>query len=101
MWSLCDRTPATGRLEIYMPVAYPACMQTVVETPVYLNAAKDIFSEGEREKIVLSIASDPKGGDVMPGTGDIANVALAMQAQESAVVRESFTYMVVRIFRSS
>jgi hypothetical protein len=44
-------------------------MQTVVETPVYLNAAKDIFSEGEREKIVLSIASDPKGGDIMPGTG--------------------------------
>lgn len=44
-------------------------MQTVVETPQYLKASESIFSEAEREDIVVAIASEPEAGDLMPGTG--------------------------------
>lgn len=41
----------------------------MVETPTYLRAANAVYSETEREEIVLTIAADPEAGDVMPGTG--------------------------------
>jgi hypothetical protein len=44
-------------------------MHTVVETPQYLKASESIFSEAERADIVVAIASAPKAGDLMPGTG--------------------------------
>lgn len=48
--------------------------QTVVETPVYLKAAEAIFSEAERAGIVAMVASDPKCGEVMQGTGGFRKV---------------------------
>ncbi len=50
-------------------MAYYLHVQTVVETPTYLRAAKVFYSEAEREEIVLAIAADPEAGDLMPGTG--------------------------------
>lgn len=44
-------------------------MQTVVETPSYVKAAEAIFTEGERQAIVTSVATDPRCGDIIPGTG--------------------------------
>ena len=48
-------------------------MQTVVETLTYLKAASALFTEAERADIVSAIGSDPEAGDLMPGTGGIAN----------------------------
>jgi hypothetical protein len=48
---------------------YNIDMHTVVETPQYLKASGSIFSEAEREDIVVAIASEPEAGDLMPGTG--------------------------------
>jgi hypothetical protein len=45
-------------------MAYYFLVHTVVETPTYLRAAKAVFSETEREEIVLTIAADPEA----PGT---------------------------------
>lgn len=44
-------------------------MQTVVETPTYLQAAEKLFSLEERAAIVDEIAFNPLAGDVMAGTG--------------------------------
>ena len=44
-------------------------MHTVVETRQYLKASESIFSESEREDIVVAIASEPEAGNPIPGTG--------------------------------
>jgi hypothetical protein len=49
-------------------------VQTVVETPRYLRAAEDLFSEAEREQIVTMVAADPECGQVMQGTGGFRKV---------------------------
>ena len=53
-------------------------MQTVIETPSYLRAAKQAgVSDSEREAIVDMLAADPLAGDVMPGCGGARKVRVA------------------------
>jgi hypothetical protein len=52
-----------------MPLAYYFEMQTVVETPTYLKAARAYYSEADRDKIVRTVAANPEAGELMPGTG--------------------------------
>jgi hypothetical protein len=52
-------------------------VQTVVETPTYLRAANAVYSETEREEIVLTIAANAEAGDVMPGTGGYRKLRFA------------------------
>jgi hypothetical protein len=49
-------------------------MQTVVETPPYLVDAERLFTGAERAEIVELLASDPRRGVVIPGTGGIRKV---------------------------
>jgi hypothetical protein len=49
-------------------------MQTVVETPSYLSDAEKLFSAAERAAIVDRLATDPKCGVVVPGSGGIRKV---------------------------
>ena len=58
-------------------MAYYFLVQTVVETPTYLRAAKAFYSEAEREEIILTIAADPEAGDLMPGTGGYRKLRFA------------------------
>jgi hypothetical protein len=65
---------AEKRLDQCMPLAYSFSMQTVVETPMYLRAAEDLYSEADREEIVRTIAAYPEApypevGHLMFGTG--------------------------------
>jgi hypothetical protein len=60
-----------------MPMAYYFLVQTVVETPTYLHAARAFYSEVEREEIVLTIAADPEAGALMPGTGGYRKLRIA------------------------
>ena len=43
-------------------------LQTVVETPAYLSAAKDLLSDSERSEVVNMVAENPKTG-VALGSG--------------------------------
>lgn len=53
-------------------------MQTVVETPEYLRAAKKAgMSEAEREAAVLFLAAHPDAGDVIEGSGGARKVRVA------------------------
>src|ERR1700759_2579020 len=49
-------------------------LHTVVETPTYLAQAEKLFSQVERAAIVDRLASDPKGGGLIPGGGGIRKV---------------------------
>ena len=53
-------------------------MQTVIETPAYLRAARDAgVSDGERTVIVDMLAADPMAGEIMPGCGGARKVRVA------------------------
>jgi hypothetical protein len=52
-------------------------MQTVVETPGYLKAAKALFSQAERDRIVDMVAANPECGEVMQGTGGFRKLRVA------------------------
>ncbi len=51
---------------------------TVVEMPTFLRDAKGM-DEDERAALVLSLASNPECGDVMPGTGGVRKVRWARE----------------------
>ena len=46
-------------------------MQAVVETPPYLADAERLFTAGEQAAIVDRVATDPRCGAVIPGSGGI------------------------------
>ena len=53
-------------------------MQTVVETPAFLNDARSLrLSDGERLAMVTWIAANPATGDVIEGTGGARKVRFA------------------------
>ena len=53
-------------------------MQTVVETPAFLAAARALgLSEGERAAIVTWLSAHPEAGDVIEGTGGARKVRFA------------------------
>ncbi|MEC9067810.1 MAG: type II toxin-antitoxin system RelE/ParE family toxin [Pseudomonadota bacterium] len=53
-------------------------MQTVVETPGYLRAAKSAnMTDEEREAVVALIAENPEAGEIMPGCGGARKLRFA------------------------
>jgi hypothetical protein len=52
-------------------------VQTVVETPSWLKAATELFSEVERDRIVAMVAANPECGDLIQGTGGFRKVRVA------------------------
>lgn len=57
---------------------YILSMQTVVEIPEYLAAAKRAgMTDDEREAVVSYIAANPQAGDIMPDTGGCRKVRIA------------------------
>lgn len=57
-------------------------MQTVVETPSYLAAAKSTgMSEDLRRKIVDLVAADPTTGELLEGTGGFRKFRVARPGQ--------------------
>jgi hypothetical protein len=55
---------------------YKIKMQTVVETPTFLNAAERIFDEAEITEIIDTVAADPECGDVTAGTEGLQEVSV-------------------------
>jgi hypothetical protein len=49
----------------------PQQLITVVETPLFLRQAKDVWDEPEREDCVNFVARNPEAGDVIPETGGV------------------------------
>jgi hypothetical protein len=57
-------------------------MQTVVETPSYLTAAKDAgMTDAVRQAVVDALAKDPDQGIVIKGTGGFRKVRVAAEGK--------------------
>ena len=46
-------------------------MQTVAETPEYIRRAEKLLADDERRDVLNYLATHPKSGDLMEGTGGI------------------------------
>src|SRR5579884_1057791 len=44
-------------------------LQTVVETPEFVAAARRVLTETEHRELIDFVASNPSAGELMPGTG--------------------------------
>ncbi|MDR9469275.1 transcriptional regulator [Marinospirillum sp.] len=49
-------------------------MYTVIETPVFVEDAKALWSEEERGAFCAWLAANPEAGDVIPGSGGCRKV---------------------------
>jgi hypothetical protein len=56
-------------------------VQTVVETPSYLDDAERLLSSDERKAVVDRLAADPTCGVVVPGGGGIRKVRFGFGAR--------------------
>lgn len=50
---------------------------TVAETIVFQRQAEAIWNDDERQEFVAFIATNPKAGDIVPGTGGVRKVRWA------------------------
>jgi len=46
-------------------------MQTVAETPEYIRRAEKLMADDERRDVLNYLATHPKSGDLMEGTGGV------------------------------
>ena len=46
-------------------------MQAVAETRVFSEDIDAMLSPAERDEVIISIAQDPAGGDLIPGSGSL------------------------------
>jgi hypothetical protein len=56
-------------------------MMTVLETPAFLAAAKGLVSDEERAGIVEMLARDPVCGELIPDTGGVRKVRVALEGR--------------------
>ncbi|MFY7855859.1 MAG: transcriptional regulator [Rubrivivax sp.] len=49
-------------------------MRTVVETPIFIKYAADVWTDAERVAFIGWIAANPHSGDVIPGSGGCRKV---------------------------
>ena len=52
-------------------------MQTVVETPVFIRRAEKLLSEDEHDDLITFLATNPRSGDEIVGTGGVRKVRFA------------------------
>lgn len=71
-------------LEVTRPMGYVRRManrrrlQTVAETRAFSEDIDAMLSPGERDAVVVGIASDPDGGDLIPGAGGLRKRRVAL-----------------------
>ena len=56
-------------------------MIAVAETPYYSKRAAAIMSEDECEVVIEMIARDPRAGDLIPGTGGVRKLRIALEGR--------------------
>lgn len=50
---------------------YNCPMQTVAELPEYIRAAEKLLSEAERQDVIRALATNPRAGVLIEGTGGV------------------------------
>jgi len=57
---------------------------SVVETRAYLSSAERLLSEEDRSFVVDLVAANPEAGVVIPGTGGLRKLRIALSGRGSA-----------------
>lgn len=66
---------------------------TVVETEVFLQRAKTIIADQERDRLIAYLASNPEAGQVIPGTGGARKIRWAVPGKgKRGGARTSYYY---------
>ncbi|MFT4027449.1 MAG: type II toxin-antitoxin system RelE/ParE family toxin [Novosphingobium sp.] len=82
-------------LDTAMP--YDILVQTVVETPEYLAAAKKAgMTDDERVTVVDFLAGTPDAGEIIPGTGGCRKVRIAKEGKGKSGGYRVITYYMTR-----
>lgn len=68
---------------------------TVVETPIFLRAAKSLLSDDERQELVAYLAEYPEKGVIIPDTGGVRKLRWARKGEG-----KSIGYRVIYYFHS-
>ena len=58
-------------------MGYAFQMQTVAETPTFTRQAAELFSEAEKQELIVSLAANPQAGTLVPGTGGVRKLRFA------------------------
>lgn len=73
-------------------------LSTIVELPEFIKRTSDLLSESERQELIVYLASYPKSGDLIQGTGGIRKLRWARDGRgKSAGVRVIYYYHDERI----
>ena len=56
-------------------------LNVVVETDAYLTFARKLMSAAEMDEVVTMISTDPKSGEVMPGTRGLRKLRIPLQGR--------------------
>lgn len=70
----------------------PQDLQTVVETPEFLIAARRVLTDTERMELVDFLAANPTAGDLMPGTGGARKLRWAAKGKGKSGGARAITY---------
>jgi hypothetical protein len=63
-------------------------MQTVAETPEYRRRAEKLLADDERRDVLNYLATHPKSGDLMEGTGGVRKLRWSRGSRGKAAVWE-------------
>lgn len=62
-------------------MAYKLFMITVIETKSFIDNAKGLLTDEQRSMAIDFIAEFPDAGEVMPGTGGVRKLRVALQGR--------------------
>jgi hypothetical protein len=70
----CQRSVALKITVFCTSLTYSIAMYTIIETPIFTEDAKTLWTEGERGAFCAWLAANPDSGDVIPGSGGCRKV---------------------------
>jgi hypothetical protein len=76
-------------------------LQTVIETAEFLGRASKRMSDEQRAGVVEMLAREPECGEIMPGTGGVRKVRVALTGRGKSGGGASFTTFTANDFRCS
>jgi hypothetical protein len=84
-----DRIMAAGHevfgyhsvIDIHMSLTYTLPVIAIAETTYYSKRAAAIMSDDECDAVIEMIARDPRAGDLIPGSGGVRKLRIALEGR--------------------
>jgi hypothetical protein len=76
-------------------------MHIVAKTPEYIRRAEKLLADDERRDVLNYLATHPKSGDLMEGTGGVRKLRWSRGSLEKAAACEQFIIFTMKPCRST